>query len=49
MSREFKLRKNLQPRKSEGSPQILIKPSFRELWNSKLSGLRLFDNMTIIH
>ena len=29
-------------------PQIFIKLSFRELCNSKLSGLRAFDNMAII-
>ena len=29
-------------------PQIFIKLSFRELRNSKLSGLRAFDNMAII-
>ena len=29
--------------------QIFVKLSFRELYNSKLSGLHPFDNMAIIH
>ena len=33
--------------KFERRPQILVKPSFRELFDSKLSGLCGFDNMTI--
>ena len=28
---------------------MFIKPSFRELWDSKLSGLNTFDNKNIIH
>ena len=35
--------------KFERMPQIYVKLSFRELCNSKLSGLHLFDNMAIIH
>ena len=27
----------------------IVKPSFRELYDSKLSGLHAFDNMAIIH
>ena len=30
-------------------PQIFVKLSFRELYDSKLSGLHPFDNMAIIH
>ena len=33
--------------KFEGRPQIFIKQSFRELCDSKLSGLHAFDNMAI--
>ena len=33
--------------KRELRPQILVKLSYRELCNSKLSGLRPFYNMTI--
>ena len=29
--------------------QIFVKLSFRELCNSKLSGLHAFDNMALIH
>ena len=31
------------------NPHIFVKLSFRELCDSKLSGLHAFDNMTIIH
>ena len=49
MSREFDSRKDLQSTKFEQKPQIFIKLSFRELCNSKLTGLYAFDNMAIIH
>ena len=49
MSGEFDSRKDLQSAKFEQRPQIFIKLSFRELWDSKLSGLHAFDNMAIIH
>ena len=35
--------------KFERRAQIFVKLSFRELCNSKLSGLYAFDNMAIIH
>ena len=46
---EFDSRKDLQSTKFKQRPQIFIKLSFRELSNSKLSGLHGFDNMTIIY
>ena len=46
---EFDLRKDLQSAKFEQRPQIFVKLSFRELCDSKLSGLHPFDNMAIIH
>ena len=49
MSGEFDSRKDSQSTKSEQRPQIFVKLSFRELWDSKLSGLHPFDNMPIIH
>ena len=49
MSGEFDFRKDSQTTKSEQRPQIFVKLSFRELWDSKLSGLHPFDNMPIIH
>ena len=49
MSREFDSRKDSQSTKSERRPQIFIKLSFRELCDSKLSGLNAFDNMAIIY
>ena len=49
MSGEFDSRKDSQSTKFEQRPQIFVKLSFRELWDSKLSGLHPFDNMTIIH
>ena len=49
MSEEFDSRKDSQSIKFKQRPQILIKLSFRELCDSKLSGLRTFDNMAIIH
>ena len=35
--------------KPEQRAQIFVKLSFRELYDSKLSGLHLVDNMLIIH
>ena len=49
MSGEFDPRKDSQSTKFEQKPQIFVKLSFRELCDSKLSGLHTFDNMTIIH
>ena len=49
MSGQFDSRKDSQSRKFERRPQILVKLSFRELCDSKLSGLHAFDNMVIIH
>ena len=48
MSGEFGSRKDSQLTKFERRPQIFIKLSFRELYDSKLSGLHPFDNMAII-
>ena len=49
MSGEFDSRKDSQSTKFERRPQIFVKLSFRELYDSKLSGLHAFDNMTIFH
>ena len=49
MSGEFDSRKDSQSTKLEQRPQIFLKLSFRELCDSKLSGLHAFDNMVIIH
>ena len=49
MSGEFDSRNDLQSTKFEQRPQIFVKLKFRELRNSKLSGLHAFDNMAIIH
>ena len=45
---EFDSRKYSQSKKIERRPQIFLKLSFRELCDSKLSGLYAFDNMAII-
>ena len=47
MSGEFDSRKDSHSTKFERRPQILVKLSFRELYDSKLSGLHTFDNMVI--
>ena len=47
MSGEFDSRKNLNTTKLECRPRILVKLIFRELCDSKLSGLGTFDNMAI--
>ena len=49
MSGEFDSRKDSQLTKFEQRSQIFAKIRFRELCNSKLSGLHGFDNMAIIH
>ena len=50
MSGEFDSRKDSQSTKFKRRPWKFIKLTFRELCNSKLSGLHLFDNeATIIH
>ena len=49
MSGEFDSRKDSQSTKFEQRPQIFVKLSFRELCNSKLSGLHAFDNIVTIH
>ena len=48
-AREFDSRKDSQSTLFEQRPQIFVKLSFRELGDSKLSGLHAFDTMTIIH
>ena len=49
MSGEFDSRKDSQSTKFKQRPQIFVKLSFGELYNSKLSGLYNFDNMVIIN
>ena len=49
MSGEFDSRKDSYSTKLEQRPQIFVKPSFRELCGSNLSGLHPSDNMSIIH
>ena len=49
MSGEFDSRKDSLSTKFEQRPQIFVKRNFRELCDSKLSGLHTFDNMAIIH
>ena len=49
MSGEFDSRKDSLSTKFGRRSQILVKLSFRELSDSKLSGLHAFDNMVIIH
>ena len=48
-SLEFDSREDLQSAKFEQRPRIFVKLSFRELRDSKLSGLHASDNMAIIH
>ena len=47
MSGEFDSRKAMQSTKFEQRPKIFVKLSFKEFWDSKLSALDVFDNMTI--
>ena len=49
MSGKFDSMKDSHSTKLEQMPQIFVKPSFTELWGSKLPGLHPFDNMPIIH
>ena len=49
MSGEFDSREDSRSKKFERRPQICVKLSFRELCDSKVSGLHAFDNMAIIH
>ena len=49
MSGDFDSREDSQSTKFERRPRIFVKLSFRELCDSKLSGLHAFDNMAIIH
>ena len=49
MSAEFDSRKDSQSTKFERRPRIFVKLSFRELSDSKLSGLHASDNMAKIH
>ena len=49
MSGEFNSRKVSQSTKFKRRCQIFVKLSFRELYDSKLSGLHPFGNMAIIH
>ena len=49
MSGEFDSRKDSHLTKFKQKLQILVKLSFRELCDSKLSGLHPFDNMAKIH
>ena len=48
MSGEFDSMKDSQSTKFEQKPRIFVKLSFKELCDSKLSGLHAFD-MAIIH
>ena len=47
MLEEFDSRKDLQSAKFEQRPQIFVKPSFRELCDSKLSGLHAFGHNSL--
>ena len=47
ISEELNLRKDSEPTKFKQTPQVLVKLSFRELYDSKLSGLHILD--IIIH
>ena len=49
MPGEFDSKKDSQSTKFERRPQIFVKPRFRELLNSTLSSLHVFDNTTTIH
>ena len=48
MSGEFDSRKDSQSRKFEQRSRLFVKLCFRELWDSRLSGLHAFDNMALI-
>ena len=47
MSEEFDSRKDSHSIKFEQRPQIFVKPGFKELNDSKLSGFHPSDNMDI--
>ena len=47
MPREFDPRKDSHSMKFEQKPQILVKLSWRELYDSELSGLGSFENIVI--
>ena len=49
MPGEFDSRKDSQSTKYKRRLQIFVKPSFRELFNSKFFGLHAFDIKAIIH
>ena len=49
MSEGFDSRKDSHSTKFKRRPQIFVKLRFRELCDSKLSGLHPFDNMAMIH
>ena len=49
MSGKLNSWKDLQSTKFEQRSQIFAKLRFREMYDSKLSGLYAFDNMAIIH
>ena len=49
MSEDFDSRKDSHSTKFKERPQILVKLSFRQLYDSNLSGLHTFDNMVIIY
>ena len=49
MSGEFDSRKFSHSVKLKGRPQIFVKLSFKELYDSKVSGLHSFDNIVMIH
>ena len=49
ISGELDSRKDSQSTKFERRARIFVKLNFRELCDSKLSGLHTFDNMAIIH
>ena len=48
MSGEFDSRKDSNSTKFKQRPQILKKPTFRELRDSKLSGLHAFDIILVM-
>ena len=48
MSGEFDSREDSHSTKLKQRPRTFLKLSFRELYESKLSGLHAFDSITII-
>ena len=49
ISKEFDSRKDSQSKKFKRRPRTFKNPSFKDLCDSKLSGLHAFDNLAIIH